>query len=260
MKTIEFQILYNKNNDIHQEGYVEVPSDVEELPEWFYYDQNGFVVPREFTHHDGIGLTQIGATAEQESELQRFYEIVHLEEVDFIDEVILTADEDEHRTYIRDDITIIVNDGAKAELEIFPSTDGDYWAILRFSFNGEHITMDKLSDVCDELCEDIDGLYADDRRYFVDGDIEREISKYYWSDDRVEKEISMSIEQEILDKFRLAFARQLVLDAEIGDKYGDVLEQCLDDETDDEWLFKFSTAIKNNTVDELIENEGFEIP
>ena len=30
--------------------------DEDEMPEWFHYDQQGFAVPREFTHHDGIDV------------------------------------------------------------------------------------------------------------------------------------------------------------------------------------------------------------
>lgn len=126
MKTINFKIISNKNENIYQEGYVEVPEDVEEMPEWFYYDQNGFAIPRAFTHHDEIGLTQIGATDEQASDIEEFNRVI-MDEIDFINDAILTADEDENRTYVRNDITIIVNDGAKFEVEICKYDPVDFY-------------------------------------------------------------------------------------------------------------------------------------
>lgn len=112
MKTINFEIIANKNENVYQKGYVEVPEDVEEMPEWFYYDQNGFAIPRVFTNHDEIGINQISATDEQESDIEEFNKAI-MNEIDFINDAILNAEENENRTYVRKDITIIVNDGAK---------------------------------------------------------------------------------------------------------------------------------------------------
>lgn len=114
MKTIKFEIIANENENVYQKGYVEVPEDIEEMPEWFYYDQQDFAIPRVFTHHDDVELT---ATDEQIAEVEEFNEAI-MDEIDFINDAILTADEDENRTYVHDNITIIVNDGAKFEVEI----------------------------------------------------------------------------------------------------------------------------------------------
>jgi hypothetical protein len=111
MKTIKFEIIANENKNVYQKGYVEVPEDIEEMPEWFYYDQQGFAIPRVFTHHDDVELT---ATDEQASDVDEF-NITIADEIDFINDAILNAEEDENRTYVRNDITIIVNDGAKME-------------------------------------------------------------------------------------------------------------------------------------------------
>lgn len=110
-KTIYFKIMAKENTDVYQEGYVEIPEDIEVEPDWFYYDQNGVAQSRAITHHDGIGLTQIGANHEQEVELDSFANALS-EEVDFIDDVILNADEEEHLIYIRKGIIIEVNEGA----------------------------------------------------------------------------------------------------------------------------------------------------
>ena len=112
MKTIYFKIIFNKNNNIYQYGYVEVPEDVEDepewfYPEWFYYDQYGLVQPRRFTHHDEIGIR---ATDTQDMEIITFHNEI-FKEIDFINDVILTSEESENRTYSRNNLTIIVNDG-----------------------------------------------------------------------------------------------------------------------------------------------------
>ena len=72
MNTIYFKIISKKNREVYQEGYVEIPYDVEEQEEWFYYNQSGMVQPRMFTHHDGIGIKQIGATFDKEQEISKF--------------------------------------------------------------------------------------------------------------------------------------------------------------------------------------------
>lgn len=111
MKTIEFEIIYNPNPQIHQNGYVEVPLNEDETVEWYFYNQSGMTQPREFTHHDGIGITQIGATEEQQAEIDKFLEIVHVDLVDWVQDVIVLSEEDENDTYTKGDLTIHVNDG-----------------------------------------------------------------------------------------------------------------------------------------------------
>lgn len=108
MKTIRFEIQSKLNPQIHQNGYVEIPNDEDEVPEWFYYDQQGFAVPRVFTHHDGIGLT---ATDNQEMEIINFNEDIQYNYVDWVHDVILTADEDENETYTKGTLIIQINDG-----------------------------------------------------------------------------------------------------------------------------------------------------
>lgn len=107
MKTVYFKIESTKNPQIYQEGYVEIPEDIEEPCEWYYYDQTGMTQSRPFTHHDGVGLT---ATEEQNYEIEQFKELVQYELVDFVNEVILNAEEDEHETYKKRNIKITMGD------------------------------------------------------------------------------------------------------------------------------------------------------
>ena len=109
MKTIYFKIISKKNREVYQEGYVEIPDDVEESADWFYYDQTGMVQPRMFTNHDGIGISQIGATFEQEQEISEFLQEVQYDYVDWVNDVILNSEEDEHETYEKGNLKIIIN-------------------------------------------------------------------------------------------------------------------------------------------------------
>lgn len=113
MQTINFEIIYQPNPQIHQNGFVEAPDDIEELPNWFYYDQSGIAQPREFTHHDGVGISQIGATEEQTSEIDRFLYLIHFELVDFVNDTILLAFEDERTSFVKGDILIKINGGSE---------------------------------------------------------------------------------------------------------------------------------------------------
>ena len=206
MKTIKFKIISNENKKIYQEGYVEVPEAVEEMPEWFYYDQNGFDVPRAFTHHDGIGLTQIGATDEQKSEIEKFNEIVFVDEIDFINDTILTAEETENRTYVRNDITIIVNDGAKMECEIEEPANfrGDYIVELTPKFNGKNIYIAQYMQDTNETFDPYGG--CDEYFTMENGKIYFEISKDYFEGDEEDKEYNIKI---INDEARRIYAKKL---------------------------------------------------
>ena len=108
-KIINFKIINKRNEEIYQEGYVEIPQNVEEPEEWFYYNQSGMVQPRMFTHHDGIGIKQIGATFEQEQEISDFLQEVQYDYVDWVNDVILNSEEDEHETYEKGNLKIIIN-------------------------------------------------------------------------------------------------------------------------------------------------------
>lgn len=107
MKTINFRIISKQNREIYQTGYVEVPDDLQEPSEWFYFDPTGMAQPREFTHHDGVGLT---ATDAQYFEMEQFEESVHYKLVDYVNDVILNAEEDEHETYEKGDLIIKINE------------------------------------------------------------------------------------------------------------------------------------------------------
>lgn len=125
MKTINFKIILNENPQVYQHGFVEVPEDVEESAEWTYLKGNGVESFGFFVCHDGIEIT--GITHEQENEVERFRELVQFQECDYIDEVILTADEDENETYIHNGITVIVGEGAEFEVEICKYNPLDFY-------------------------------------------------------------------------------------------------------------------------------------
>lgn len=256
MKTIFFKIISNENENIYQEGYVEVPDDVEELPEWFYYNQEGSAQPQIFTNHDEIGLTQIGATPEQEAELESFWKALD-NDVIFIDDVILTAEEDENRTYVRNDITIIVNEGAKMECEVTETNDGDYWGMLDFSFNRESLRLDE--DLMEELVEEIDSTYAGEGRYEIldDTSIACEISKNHYGvyeDDEYYIEETESIMKEHINNAEKVFAKQLVRNLRVYGIAGVIYEEKhgkLDESGCDKFANNWEQAFEDFDVSEL---------
>lgn len=107
MKIINFKIKNVKNPEIYQMGYVEIPDDVNESEEWFYYNQTGMTQSRPFTHHDGVGLT---LTEEQNYEIEQFKELIQYELVDWVNDVILNAEEDEQGIYEKGDLKIVINE------------------------------------------------------------------------------------------------------------------------------------------------------
>lgn len=101
-KNFEIRSIMNKN--VYQKGYVEIPNDVEIEVDWFYENQSGLSQAREFTHHDGIGLSQIGATEEQEFEIEEFLHEVH--ESEWVTDVILNF---ESGTYRKGNLVVTID-------------------------------------------------------------------------------------------------------------------------------------------------------
>lgn len=210
MKTIEFEIISSKNPQISQMGYVEVPADEEEMPEWFYYDQSGIPQPRMFTHHDGIGINQIGATDEQEKELDEFLNQVQFELVDFVDDTILLSEEDEHKTYQKGDLIIKINGGAVFEvgIEDYNSSEWDVQYHMAFTpkFNGEIVELD--DDIYFEepfTYEDIEvsKMIHENGAYII------EVPKMVFEDPE-ETEAIADIFNEYKDAFECAYTKSLV--------------------------------------------------
>jgi len=249
MKTINFKIISNKNENIYQYGYVEVPEDVEEMPEWFYYDQNGFAIPRVFTHHDEIGLTQIGATSEQEAELEAFWKALD-DEVDFIEDAILTADEDENRTYVRENITLIINEGAEFSIEYEDYTsnewDSDYYMAFTPKFNGERVMLDGEVYFQDPYTYEHFKVNTD--ILYENGAYIIEIPKGYWEDDDFPCE---EIIAEYKTAFKRAYAQTISKELGVYAQYGENAEQLFE-----ECNIKDIALISDENLHEFLINEG----
>lgn len=210
MKTIEFEIISSKNPQISQMGYVEVPADADEDVEWFYYGQNGMPQSRMFTHHDGIGINQIGATDEQEEELNDFLNQVQFEYVDFVDDIIILSEEDEHKTYHKGSLIIKINGGAVFEVETkdYNSSDfdSDYYMAFTPKFNGEVVELD--DDIYFEepfTYEDIEvsKMIQENGAYII------EVPKTVFEDPE-ETEAIADIFNEYKDAFECAYTKSLV--------------------------------------------------
>ena len=106
MNTIYFKIISKKNREVYQEGYVEIPDDVEESADWFYYNQTGMTQSRPFTHHDGVRIHQ---SFSQENEIDRFIELVEYEYVDWVNDVILNSEEGKYELCQLGDLIIEIN-------------------------------------------------------------------------------------------------------------------------------------------------------
>ena len=109
MREINFEIRSNKNKEIYSEGYVEIPYDIEaEDVDWYYWTGNGYQ-SRWFTHHDGVILSP---TEEQNNEVDQFM-ADYADDCDWIDTVIVQSEEYENKTYVRENLTLTINEGGE---------------------------------------------------------------------------------------------------------------------------------------------------
>ena len=111
METVNFKVTWNKNPEVHFKGYIDIPAQEceDEDIEWYYYDHQGFITQHKQVLHDGVGIK--GATYEQGCEIDSFKNDF-LEDSLWIETVIQESTENENKTYIRENCTLIINEGA----------------------------------------------------------------------------------------------------------------------------------------------------
>lgn len=251
---IEFKIVSNKNENVYVEGYVTINDEEGEDVDWYYYDAQGFATPQMFIEHNGVDGFK-GATEEQKWEVEQF-RADYGEDAFWIDTAILQSNEDENRTYVRENCTLIINEGAKMECEIKEDIQyrGDFVVEVIPKFNGEFIQLAKYMS---QNGVDFDPWYCEDDTTVIEkGHIYFEMSKDYWEGDAQDRVDRI---KDVNDEARGIFAMYLTSELGIYSKYGEVMEQSIEMCPDDEFLFKLSQLI-NSSDDELdafLRKEGY---
>lgn len=179
---------------------------------------------------------------------------------------------EENVTIEREGYTLHINEGAKMEVEITSIWDLNeyewgandslypYWAKCIFKFNNENLAKIIGNQQIIEMMEEMQSLYDFENGYLQKGAIFMEMPKDIYEDDEsfVDDDIKEEIIEEYLDIAREYLAKHLTEKNQIGEKFGDMLEQALDQDTDEEWLYKFLSVDKDN-LKEFFINEGYEL-
>ena len=251
--TVHFKIVSNKNENVYIEGYVDINDEEAEDVEWYYYDAQGFATQHMFVEHNQVDGFK-GPTYEQQVEIDTFRDDYAADAL-WIDECILQSEEDENRTYLRENCTLIINEGAKMECEIREPDAflnmGDYVVEVIPFFNGKRVG---IASYMAETFEEFDPWDAEDNWSFIkNGSIFFEMSKDYWDDDCKEERLA-----EVNEEARRIYARALTRELGIYAKYGDVMEQFMDDYYENDWLFKMSQMVdkSDEELDTFLRQEG----
>lgn len=104
-ENIYFRIQSNKNENVYCNGYVTIHDEEAEDVDWYYWTGNGYQ-SHIFCHHDEEKIT--GRTTKQNAEIDEFIND-YMEDALWIDTAILQSNEDENRTYVRENCTLIIN-------------------------------------------------------------------------------------------------------------------------------------------------------
>lgn len=244
---INFKIVSNKNEQVYVEGYATINDEEAEDVDWYYWNGSGYN-NNQIIWHDGVQIT--GATWEQGNEIAQF-ESDLVDDNEWITDAILQSNDDENRTYVRKNITLLINDGAKMECEIIeqPNTSEDYIVEVIPRWNGETIT--DFAEYMNEFGEEFDPWDVDDGRACVEkGHIYFEMSKDYWDGDFRDE-----LMKDVNEEARRIFARILTWRLGVYAKYGDVMEQALDGDYDEAWLQKLAFVTDDN-LDAFLRSEG----
>lgn len=210
-ETVNFKIVSNKNDEVYMEGFVEIHDDLAEDVDWNYWTGNGYQTTP-FYHHDAEDIK--GLTVEQNRDIDTFKED-YSDDALWIDTCILQSSEDENRTYVRENCTLIINDGAKFEVEYedYESSewDADYYMAFTLKWNGEIVSLDEDSYWENPFTYEEflvgDDILHENGAYIV------EVPKCIWEDPE-ETEMNEKIMDEMCDSFLWAFKKSYV--KEIG--------------------------------------------
>lgn len=104
---VEFKIVSNRNNEVYVEGHVTINDEEAEDVDWYFFDGIQYSSQRKI-FHDGIATEN--NWFEQENEIAQF-ESDLVDDGIWIDDAILQSDEDENCTYVRENLTLIINEG-----------------------------------------------------------------------------------------------------------------------------------------------------
>lgn len=248
---VDFKIISNKNENVYCEGYVEIPQDEceDEEIEWYFWTGNNYQ-SQIMIHHDGASMT--GLTEKQNDEIDEFKND-YLDDSLWIDMVIMQSNENENRTYVRKNCTLIINEGAKIECEIRELESheyrGDFVVEVIPKWNGEKI--DDFAEYMKEFSEEFDPWNVEDDSTSVEkGHIYFEMSKDYWDNDFRDE-----LMDDVNEEARRIFARILTWRLGVYAKYGEVMEQALDGDYDDDWLRKLALVTDDN-LDAFLRNQG----
>ena len=242
---VNFKIISNKNDELYVEGYVTINGEEAEDTDWYFWNGSGYNSQR-VIEHDGVQIT--GATWEQENEIAQF-ESDLVDDDGWITDAILQSNYDENVTYVRENVTLIINDGAKMECEIKELTGReDNIVELIPKFNGEII--DDFAHCMNEFGEEFDPWNVDDNSSYVEnGHIYFEMSKDYWDPDFRDE-----LMDDVNEEARRIFARILTSRLRVYAKYGELMEQALDGYYDEKWLQKLA-FVTDDTLDDFLRSE-----
>ena len=104
--TIDFKIQSNKNPSVYVEGKVDINDEDAEDTDWWYWNGTQYQ-PNAKIHHDDVLIS--GATWEQENEIEQFRSD-WMDDALWLTDAILQSDEGEEETYVRESITLIINE------------------------------------------------------------------------------------------------------------------------------------------------------
>lgn len=104
--TVDFKIQSNKNPSVYVEGKVDINDEDAEDTDWWYWNGTQYQ-PNAKIHHDDVLIS--GATWEQENEIEQFRSDWMDDDL-WLTDAILQSDEGEEETYVRESITLIINE------------------------------------------------------------------------------------------------------------------------------------------------------
>ena len=195
---VDFKIISNKNDEVYIEGYVTINDEEAEDVDWYYWNGSGYN-NNMIIWHDGVQIS--GSTFEQENEIEQFRSDL-IDDNEWITDVILQSNENENYTFKRENLTLVINEGAKFKIKYKDySSISDYCMAFELFFNNEKVYLNE--DIYFEDPDTYQGFKVGEDIPFENGAYIIEIPKSWWEDPTVNK-------KEIINDYKEAFEKAYV--------------------------------------------------
>lgn len=248
-KIVDFKIIAKENENITLTGCVDINTIDDDEPDFEYANSQEFYTPQRYWN------IQAETSWKLDEEEQMIREnICNKVDADVCGDYSENAQclwdfQDENKTIERGSYYLIINEGAKFEVEYEdyndPEWDAQYYQSFKLFFNGEQVYLDDEVYFCNPYTYEESKLISENGEYIV------ELPKIVWEDPDETEEIA-SIMEEYKKEFERIYIKSLISQLGVfGEAYEFIKEKMIETDNDKKFNESYLQEWANATEEEF---------